>query len=87
MLRLLQGIEKVVIDVGNRDLEFRAYDLACNYAKREFHLYNNYMVWVNSTKMGDVSGLDTTYTAAKDISRTGVAPSPSTTHVMSLSPA
>jgi len=61
------------IDVGNRDLEFRAYDVAGNYDSRAFHLYNNYMVWVNSTKVGKVSGIDTTYTAAKDLSRTGVS--------------
>ena len=47
---------------------------ACNCAS-EFHLYNNYMVWVNSTKMGDAPA-DTTYTAAKDISRTGVSHHP-----------
>lgn len=68
-----EGTEKVVIDVGNRDLEFRAYDKVDNCAKREFHLYNNYMIWVNSTKVGKVSGIDTTYTAAKDLSRIGVS--------------
>ncbi|HQD27402.1 MAG TPA: hypothetical protein PKV78_12790, partial [Methanoculleus thermophilus] len=67
------GTEKVVIDVGNRDLEFRAYDLACNSDSCAFHLYNNYMIWVNSTKVGEVSGIDTTYTAAKDLSRTDVS--------------
>jgi len=61
------------IDVGNRDLEFRAYDKAGNYDSRAFHLYNNYMVWVNSTKVGEVSGIDTTYTAAKDLSRIDVS--------------
>jgi len=67
------GTATTTINVGNRDLEFRAYDKAGNYAKRAFHLYNNYMIWVNSTKMGKVSGIDTTYTAAKDLSRTGVS--------------
>ena len=61
------------IKVGNRDLEFRAYDEAGNYDSRAFHLYNNYMIWVNSTKVGEVSGIDTTYTAVKDLSRIDVS--------------
>ena len=48
---------------GNRDLSFRAYDNAGNYASHEFHLYNNYVAWVNSTKIGTISGLNTEFTA------------------------
>ncbi len=61
------------IEVGNRDLAFRAYDKAGNYDSCAFHLYYDYMIWVNSTKAGEVSGIDTTYTAVKDISRTAVS--------------
>jgi len=61
------------IDDGNRDLAFRAYDKAGNHDSRAFHLYYNYMIWVNSTKMGEFSGIDTTYTAIKDISRTTIS--------------
>lgn len=48
---------------GNRDLSFRAYDNAGNYAAHDFHLYNNYVAWVNSTKIGTISGLNTEFTA------------------------
>jgi len=48
---------------GNRDLSFRAYDNAGNYAAHDFHLYNNYVAWVNTTKIGTISGLDTEFTA------------------------
>jgi len=61
------------IDDGNRDLAFRAYDKAGNYGNRVFHLYNDYMIWVNSTKMGTFVGIDTTYIGVKDISRTAVS--------------
>ncbi|MCE5338493.1 MAG: hypothetical protein LLF90_07405 [Methanomicrobiaceae archaeon] len=67
------GTDRTNIADGNRDLEFRAYDLAGNYDSRAFHLYYDYMIWVNSTKVGEVSGIDTTYTAAKDLSRTAVS--------------
>jgi len=69
----ISGTATPLIDDGNRDLEFRAYDLACNYDSRAFHLYYDYMIWVNSTKIGVVSGIDTTYTAVKDISRTDLS--------------
>ncbi len=49
--------------IGNRDLSFRAYDNAGNYATHDFHLYNNYVAWVNSTKIGTISGLNTEFTA------------------------
>ena len=55
---------------GNRDLSFRAYDNAGNYAAHDFHLYNNYVAWVNSTKMGTISGLNTEFTAMVDMDRT-----------------
>ncbi|EHQ34340.1 PKD domain-containing protein [Methanoplanus limicola] len=48
---------------GNRDLSFRAYSNAGNYAAEDFHLYNNYIVWINSTKFGTISGIETNYTA------------------------
>jgi hypothetical protein len=67
------GSDTIQIDDGNRDLAFRAYDRAGNYDSRAFHLYYDYMIWVNSTKVGEVSGLDTTYTAVKDVSRTAVS--------------
>jgi hypothetical protein len=67
------GSDTIQIDDGNRDLAFRAYDRAGNYDSRAFHLYYDYMIWVNSTKVGEVSGIDTTYTAAKDLSRTAVS--------------
>jgi len=67
------GTDTKTIDDGNRDLEFRAYDKAYNNDSRAFHLYYDYMIWVNSTKVGEVSGIDTTYTAAKDLSRTAVS--------------
>jgi len=63
----------VKFDVGNRDLAFRAYDKAGNYDSRTFHLYYAYMIWVNSTKMGEISGIDTTYIAMKDITRTEIS--------------
>jgi hypothetical protein len=69
----ISGTATPLIDDGNRDLEFRAYDKAYNYDSRAFHLYYDYMIWVNSTKVGVVSGIDTTYTAAKDLSRTAVS--------------
>lgn len=58
------------IDVGNRNLEFRAYDRAGNYDSRSFHLYYNYMAWVNSTRMGTVSGIDMNLTALRQIDLT-----------------
>lgn len=61
------------IDDGNRDLVFRAYDKAGNYDSRGFHLYYDYTIWVNSTKMGEVSGISTNYTAMKDLTRTTVS--------------
>jgi len=67
------NVKILPIDVGNRDLEFRAYDKAGNYDRHGFHLYYNYMIWVNSTKVGEVSGINTTYTAVKDLSRTDVS--------------
>ncbi|PKL56153.1 MAG: hypothetical protein CVV35_06105 [Methanomicrobiales archaeon HGW-Methanomicrobiales-6] len=70
----ISGTDTKLIDDGNRDLAFRAYDRAGNYDdSRAFHLYYDYMIWVNSTKVGEVSGLDTTYTAVKDVSRTAVS--------------
>ncbi|WP_317064518.1 PEGA domain-containing protein [Methanoculleus caldifontis] len=69
----LSGTTTTTILDGNRDLAFRAYDRAGNFGSRGFHLYYDYMVWVNSTRMGEVSGIDTTYTAVKDISRTAVS--------------
>lgn len=64
------GTTTTAITVGNRDLEFRAYDLAGNYAKRSFHLYYNYMAWVNSTRMGTISGIDTNLTAMRQFDLT-----------------
>ena len=58
------------IDVGNRNLEFRAYDRAGNYDSRSFHLYYNYMAWVNSTRMGTVSGIDMNLTAMRQLDLT-----------------
>ena len=55
---------------GNRDLSFRAYDNAANYAAHDFHLYNNYVAWVNTTKIGTISGLDTEFTAMVDMDLT-----------------
>lgn len=69
----LSGTDTTLIDDGNRDLAFRAYDYAGNFDSRGFHLYYDYMIWMNSTKMGEISGIDTTYTATKDISRTAVS--------------
>ena len=67
------NVKVTPITVGNRNLAFRAYDKAGNYDSRGFHLYYDYMVWVNSTKMDEVVGINTTYTAVKDISRTTVS--------------
>jgi hypothetical protein len=69
----ISGTATTLIVDGNRDLAFRAYDRAGNFDSRGFHLYYDYMIWVNSTKAGEVSGIDTTYTATKDISRTEVS--------------
>ncbi|MDE4909015.1 fibronectin type III domain-containing protein [Methanogenium marinum] len=63
----------LTIPVGNRDLSFRAYDNAGNYAKYDFHLYNNYVVWVDSTKVGTIGGLDTEFTAAVDLDLTATS--------------
>jgi len=67
------GPATATITDGNRDLAFRAYDIAGNNDSCPFHLYYNYMIWVNSTKVGVVSGIDTTYAAAKDLSRTDLS--------------
>jgi len=69
----LSGTDTTSILDGNRDLAFRAYDDARNSDSRGFHLYYDYMIWTNSTRMGEISGIDTTYTAVKDISRTAVS--------------
>ncbi|WAI00693.1 hypothetical protein [Methanogenium organophilum] len=58
---------------GNRDLSFRAYDNAGNYAAHDFHLYNNYVVWVNSTKIGTIGGLNTEFTSAVDLDLTATS--------------
>ncbi|KUL00025.1 MAG: Uncharacterized protein XE11_2575 [Methanomicrobiales archaeon 53_19] len=67
------GLDSVNISVGNRNMVFAAFDNAGNAAYEPFHLYNDYMIWMNSKKMGEISGIDTTYTATKDISRTAVS--------------
>ncbi|WFN34712.1 fibronectin type III domain-containing protein [Methanogenium sp. S4BF] len=64
------GSAQQTITTGNRDLSFRAYDNAGNFAAYDFHLYNNYVAWVNSTKMGTISGLDTEFTSMVDMDRT-----------------
>ncbi|MDN7024302.1 hypothetical protein FGU65_05245 [Methanoculleus sp. FWC-SCC1] len=69
----ISGTATTTITDGNRDLAFRAYDQALNSDSRTFHLYYNYMIWINSTKMGTISGIDTTYTAEMDISRTAIS--------------
>ncbi|MCK4270463.1 MAG: PKD domain-containing protein [Methanogenium sp.] len=61
------------INYGNRDLSFRAYDNAGNYGNYDFHLYNNYIVWINSTKIGTVSGIDTEYTAMMNLDHTATS--------------
>ncbi|WP_261597875.1 PEGA domain-containing protein [Methanoculleus formosensis] len=69
----ISGTATTLILDGNRDLAFRAYDYARNSDSRGFHLYYDYMIWMNSTKMGEIAGIDTTYTAMKDFSRTAVS--------------
>ncbi|HOI62022.1 MAG TPA: hypothetical protein PLI76_08045, partial [Methanoculleus sp.] len=67
------NVEVQPIPIGNRNLAFRAYDKAGNSASSGFHLYYDYTIWVNSTKMGEVVGINTTYTAMKDLTRTGIS--------------
>ncbi len=61
------------ITTGNRDLSLRAYDNAGNYGAYNFHLYNNYVAWINSTRMGTISGLDTEFTSMVDMDRTATS--------------
>lgn len=67
------GSATMDLDFGNRDLSFRAYDNAGNFAAYDFHLYNNYVVWVNSTKVGTVGGLNTEFTSAVDLDLTATS--------------
>ncbi len=64
------GSDSVTIPVGNRAMVFAAFDNAGNVAYVPFHLYYNYMAWVNSTKMGTVSGIDMNLTALRQIDLT-----------------
>lgn len=61
------GSNSTTIAVGNRNMVFAAFDEAGNAAYRPFHLYYNYMAWVNSTKVGTVSGIDTNLTAVRQL--------------------
>ena len=61
------GSGSVTIPVGNREMVFAAFDNAGNAAYVPFHLYYNYMAWVNSTRMGTVSGIDMNLTALRQI--------------------
>lgn len=64
------GSGSVTIPVGNRAMVFAAFDNAGNAAYVPFHLYYNYMAWVNSTRMGTVSGIDMNLTAMRQIDLT-----------------
>jgi len=64
------GSDSVTIPVGNREMVFAAFDNAGNAAYVPFHLYYNYMAWVNSTRMGTVSGIDMNLTALRQIDLT-----------------
>jgi len=64
------GSGSVNIPVGNREMVFAAFDNADNAAYAPFHLYYNYMAWVNSTKMGTISGIDMNLTALRQLDLT-----------------
>ncbi|TAJ45304.1 hypothetical protein CUJ86_00725 [Methanofollis fontis] len=64
------GAGSVSISVGNRNMVFAALDEAENVAYVPFHLYYNYMAWINSTKMGTISGIDTNFTAMRQLDLT-----------------
>ncbi|WP_048103848.1 Ig-like domain-containing protein [Methanofollis liminatans] len=61
------GSDSVTVPVGNRAMVFAAFDNAGNVAYVPFHLYYNYMAWVNSTRTGTVSGIDMNLTAMRQI--------------------
>lgn len=64
------GSDSVTVPVGNREMVFAAFDNAGNAAYVPFHLYYNYMAWVNSTRMGTVSGIDMNLTAMRQLDLT-----------------
>lgn len=64
------GSDSVTVPVGNRAMVFAAFDNAGNAAYVPFHLYYNYMAWVNSTRMGTVSGIDMNLTAMRQLDLT-----------------
>ncbi|QSZ67617.1 PKD domain-containing protein [Methanofollis aquaemaris] len=64
------GTNHTTIDVGNRDMVFVAFDEAANAAYVPFHLYYNYMAWINSTRIGTVSGIDTNLSAVRQLDLT-----------------
>ncbi|WP_220680884.1 PKD domain-containing protein [Methanofollis formosanus] len=66
----LTGTNSTTIDVGNRNMVFAAFDEAGNAAYVPFHLYYNYMAWINSTRIGTVSGIDTNLSAVRQLDLT-----------------
>jgi len=60
--------------LGNRNVTLTAVDKAGNSAtSSSFHIYNNYLAYINESSMGTFAGLDLTRTAAYNVFTSEVA--------------